>query len=387
MTSGSPAANARPGSLHDYLFRERAVPRFEIAPGLGVPLRFSDRRTEHLATRHAVALSDFSFMACFEIVGKDAAAFVERIQTRAVRALNPGTIAYTLLCRDDGSVMNDATLWCREGGRYTLFTGRRDDIADLRAHATHLDVTIEDVAASRAVLAVQGPSALRTLDVLLPGHPWQTLGYFRFRTVDTLGGLDIARLGYSGEAGFEVVADASVARDLWQRLLDAGAPYGIAECGFEAVDSLRIEAGSILFTRELAIAVTPYEIGLGRLVASHVATYAGAAALAARRFAEPQRLLVGFEIDDRDGQLSEDPPLAIDRTRPRGGEALLTSAARSPLFERTIGLGYVIAEDRYPGTRVTLQTGHSARVARLPFYDPAKARPRRGWTLAPSTSR
>ncbi len=391
ILTGAPSPAGTPPStpLHDYFFRERGIASVELAPGVATPLRFGDRRTGHMATRRAVGLFDFSFMACFDIGGDDAAAFIERIQTRAVGGMQPGAILYTLLCRDDGTVVNDATLWCRGGGRFTLFTGRRSDAAHLRRRAEGLDITLDDRSSRRATCAVQGPLPLRTLEAAFPGHPWATLGYFRFRTFDFGGGrCDIGRLGYSGEAGFEAIVDDGCARELWQRLAAAGAPYGLAECGFEAVDSLRIEAGCLLFTRELAAPATPYELRLGRLVRTDGASFVGARALNAMRRAEPERWLAGFDIDDRGGRLARAPLPSIDAAAPpRAGEALLTSVALSPLLERSIGLGFVAPEDRYPGTSVRLQTGHTARVARLPFYDPPKTRPRRDWAPAAANGR
>ena len=360
-------------TLHDLLFRDRRIASREIAPGLAVPRRFTDPRVEHTAVRQTVGLFDFSFMACFDIAGPGAAAYLERLQSRPVRGMGLGEIAYTLLCRPDGTVLNDATLWCRAGGRYTVFTGRRTDAAHLIDCARGFDVQVHDVSRARATCAVQGPLALRTLQAAMPGHPWESLPYFRFRTIEFDGvACDIARLGYTGEAGFEAVTDAAAAPSLWQRLASAGAELGLAECGFDAADSLRIEAGFILFSHELAQRVTPYELGLGRLVPRR-AGFIGAEALSRARWRDPARCLAGLALDGEPGSLSAG-------AAPRAGHGALTSACHSPLLGRWIGLGFVAPEDRAPGSRVALAGSGRATVARLPFYDPMKRRPRRGWT-------
>jgi len=366
-------------ALHDYLFRERAIAATRLEGGVETPLRFSGARAEHSAVRRTAGLFDFSFMASVDIAGPDALPFVERVQVRRVRRMEPGRICYTLLCRDDGTVLNDATVWCRAGGRYTLFTGRRSDAAHLGRSAGSFDVSLEDRSLGRAVCAVQGPLALRALEAAFPGHDWKTLPYFGFRTVDLEGApCDIGRLGYTGEAGFEAIVEAAAGARLWQRLASAGAPLGIAECGLEAADILRIEAGFILFARELAHRVTPFELRMGWMVSGPGATFAGARALEPMRWRTPRRCLAGVAIEGAGTAIAAGAgPDAVPPTRP--GMAFLTSAATSPLFARRIGLAFVDAEDRHPGTLVRLQTGERARVARLPFYDLAKVRPRRDW--------
>ena len=365
-------------TLHDYLFRDRHIAPLEIAPGLATPRRFTEPRVEHAAVRQAVGLFDFSFMACFDVAGLDAVPFLERVQTRRVRGMRPGQIAYTLLCRPDGTVLNDATVWCRDPARFTLFTGRRSDHAHLLEHARGFDVQLHDVSRARAACAVQGPLALHALQAALPGASWEDLAYFRFRAVDFEGArCEIARVGYTGEAGFEAVTDSAAAAALWQRFASAGAELGLAECGFEAANSLRVEAGFILFACELAQRVTPFELGLGRLL-SFDHPFTGSEVLARERWREPARRLVGLRIDD--GEAAPAPEVA-DRMAARG-HATLTSACRSPTFHRWIGLGFVAPEDAAPGTRVFVGPSRRATVARLPFYDPMKRRPRTGWTIA-----
>lgn len=331
---------------------------------------------EHAATRHAAGLFDFSFMACFEVAGPDARRYLERVQVRRLDEIAAGQLAYTLVCRPDGSVLDDATVWHRAEGRYTLFTGRRSDREHLTECAQGFDVDVRGVSEAGAACAVQGPLALRILRAAIPGHDWETLRYFHFRTVDVDGmACDIARLGYSGEAGFEVVSEAAAAARVWELLAGAGAGMGLAECSFEAADILRIEAGFILFSRELAQRATPFELGLGRLVRAGNG-FIGDAALARNRWRAPAKCLVGLRMDPDAGPVQ----VATAETSPEPGRAVLTSACDSPLYGR-IGLGFVTAQDRAPGTRVSWGQGRGATVARIPFYDPMKQRPRRGWCV------
>jgi glycine cleavage system aminomethyltransferase T len=294
-----------------------------------------------------------------------------------------GQVAYTLACRDDASVLNDATVWRRATDHYTLFTGRRADWAHVLECGNGLDVVLSDVSSARATCAVQGPAASRVLRSAMPEHAWETLRYFHFRTVDFAGvTCDVARLGYSGEAGFELVAAAHAAPALWRRLAAAGAPLGLTECGFAAADALRIEAGFILFSRELVQRVTPFEINLGHFVSRTNPRCIGADALTRARGQPPARCLVGLVIE---GDAA--PEVALREATAGPGQAVLTSACLSPLYRRWIGLGFVTPEDRTPGTRVALEGARRATVARLPFYDPMKVRPRREWNGAPALAK
>lgn len=369
---------AAPSALERY-FTRRGIKQIELARGVTTPAWFSDAAAEHMATRRAAGLFDFSFMACFEITGNDSLAFLHRLQTRNLDALRDGQLAYTLLLREDGSVINDATVWRAAGGRYLLFTGRRDDMQHLAPLAAGLAVDIDDRSREQAVLAVQGRQAWAIIQRCLPrqaGLP-QQLPYYGFVALDFSGSpCLLARIGYSGETGYELVIAAEAAPALWQALLETGAEHGLAECGFSAVDSLRIEAGHILFMRELALPVTPFEIGLTRLVNFYNTQCRGVSALRRRRWQAPVHALAGLIADNRQcGTFAGQSP--VDFSAIAAGGALLTSACMSPVLKRRIGLGFVAAADRRPGTRVRLVSGAGATVARLPFYDPARFLARR----------
>jgi glycine cleavage system aminomethyltransferase T len=302
---------------------------------------------EHLATRRNLGLFDFSFMSLCEIAGSGALAFLERLQTRSIAALEPGRIVYTLLLRDDGSVFIDATLWRHADGKWWLFTGRGSDIAWVAARATGFDVRIRDRSGEFAVLALQGPSSGRALAHLIGEPPVRGLRYFRFlethlRNIRS----HVGRLGFSGELGYEMVLPASEASAARKEMLGLGA----VECSFEAADSLRIESGYVLFDREIDGRANPRELGLERLVSAPRARF------------PLSRRLVGLEIANR----TASPMLPLAR---------VTSECDSPILHRRIGLGFADTQDAV-GSTVRLADGRLARIARLPFYDPGRRLPR-----------
>jgi glycine cleavage system aminomethyltransferase T len=351
-------------------FRARGVPLDPFGPGIFVPRFFTDPLAEQRATRAAAGLYDFSFMACFELRGREVMAFLHRLQTRDLRRLPPGRLAYTLLLREDGSVLIDASVWCFAPGRYWLVTGRRTDIAHLQHVAAEFDVEIEDRSGREGVIAVQGPASATLLrrcgtDRLPP--------YFHFEEVCILGQRClVGRIGYTGELGYEIFVGTEATKALWEGLVDAGRSVGLAECGFAAADALRVEAGFLLFTRELAQPSTPLELGLGRLLSPR-RDYLGAIGLARHR---EQKRLVGLVPMPRFEEEARACEVPMRATVPAPGTAILTSAALSAMFGRILGIGFVHPQDRYPGTCVAITPRITARVARLPFYDPMKRVPR-----------
>jgi glycine cleavage system aminomethyltransferase T len=322
---------------------------------------YTDAVEEHLATRRSCGLFDFSFMGHFEVAGAGARAFLDRLQTRNLAALAPGRIYYTLLLRPDGTVLIDATLWCRARDRYWLFTGRPSDFAFVAEAVRHQEVALRDLSGANAVLAVQGPRSARVLERHLGAAPG--VAYFGFREA-RVGRVPvtIGCVGYSGELGYEVIVPADSAPGLWRALATDA-----RECGFDAANSLRVESGYILFTNELEKPVNPFELGLERLLSFDGCRFTGSEALRAQRWRAPERQLVGL-----DGFARRDPSSLVGLPR-----AQVTSRVRSPTLGRELALGFVPGAATAPGTLVAVSASDRARVARLPFYDPPRSLPRR----------
>jgi aminomethyltransferase len=276
---------------------------------------------QHLATRRSAGLFDFSFMGLREFTS---ARELQRLQTRDLATLAIGQAAYTLLLKGDGAVLIDATVWRLDAERYWLFTGKR------AAHGGR------DRSGEYAILALQGPASGKVL-ARITGEPFvRDLRYFRFAEAK---GLLVARLGFSGELGYELLVPAAREGALRDELKDVPA------CSFEAADTLRIESGYVLFDREVDGRANPSELGLERF--------------AGKRF-PIKRKLVGLE------------PAAGGEAK---GRARITSECDSPTLGRRIALGFAPPEVRV-GDSVALGDGRTARVARLPFYDPERRRPR-----------
>ncbi len=283
-----------------------------------------------------------------------------------------GGIAYTLLPDAAGQVLIDATMWRLGPQHWRLFTGRPSDTAYIIAQAQRDGATVENLCGQHAVLAVQGPRSAAVLAALLGPELLRNLPYFGFAEARFEGWpLLLGRIGYSGELGYELVLDQAVAQPLWLALLDAGQALGLAECGFESADMLRIECGHILFTRELSSPASPAALGLQRLVeAAHCARTGLPAGLTAGK--PPARQLAGLVFD-------QDTPCKGRR----GWRARISSECYSPTLGRHIALAWLHPRAQ-PGDDVRCEDGRPARVSALPFLASTRVHPRAQPDLAPA---
>jgi aminomethyltransferase len=314
---------------------------------------------QHLATRRTAGLFDFSFMSLIEIDGPGARSAVALLQTRSVSARTAGSIVYTLILNDDSSVFVDATLWKLADDRWRLFTGRRSDTATLRERVDRFGARTRDRSGEFAILALQGPATGRMLAKLVGEAIVRELRYFRFVEAPIAGTRAVVgRIGYSGELGYEILVPASDATSARTALIGLGA----VECDFDAANSLRIESGYVLFDREITGRENPVELRLERLVDLDCRDFVGKRTFVALRRSSSARCLVGLDIIDR-------------HASPLLPPAKLTSECDSPILRRRIGLGFA-AFEWHDGTAVRLDDGRLATIARLPFYDAARLRPR-----------
>ncbi len=298
----------------DAWFAARRIAMLDLPTGGRVPLRFGDAAAEHRATRTRAGLFDFSFMGAWDFAGSAACAALARMQTRNLRALPVGRIAYTLLLDERGVVVIDATVWRLAEDAYRLFTGRPADAARIAHHCEPFGVAPADRAGRDAVIAIQGPSSAIALARVIGRRPLEPLPWFGF-TAAQAGGVPVmvGRLGYSGELGYEILVPRDRGAEVWQSLLAAGADEGLMECGFDAADTLRIECGYVLFTRELAANATPRELGLERLVDLSHGPFTGRDALRRARHDAPARRLAGLAFTTASRH-------AARRAPPRGGD-------------------------------------------------------------------
>lgn len=322
---------------------------------------FGDPEGEARACRTACALFDFSFVARTRITGPGALVAIGKLTTRRLDDMAPGSVRYALHTDADGGLVSDLTVWRFTDDCYEVMTGRREDLADLEG-AARQGAECEELSHGTAIFAIQGPLALRALAGLADVGRLRTLPYFA-HTVAEVGGVDclIGRLGYTGEAGFELVVDLRYREQMWRRLSMVARP-----AGFAAADSLRIEAGFPLFANEFRLPVTPHAVGLER--------FAGVSTGA------PAVRLVCFQAETSQLPILWQPPSNIELPA-QLGDITVTSACYSIVAGGTLGLGYVLAGSAGIGARLRDPHGvfHNVRIVPRPFYDLDKRIPRSAW--------
>lgn len=323
---------------------------------------YGDPAGEVRACREDCALFDFSFVRRASVSGSQAGELVSRFANRRVDDMAVGKIRYALRLNEDGSALSDLTLWKMSDEHFEVMSGHGRDIVDLCAMGS---ADVRALGNDSAILALQGPNSLKLL------RPWCSdpdklagLKYFehgRFSVAD--GDCLVGRLGYTGEAGFELICSKAHAAHLWSLLSSQCTP-----AGFIAADILRIEAGFPLFWNDFAVPVTPAELGLVQFSNQDAP-------------ARPDGLRrICFSAT------SKEPPQLWRSGRPptrpsRPGEVAVTSACCSGRVNGVLGLGYVAADTDLERTPLIDPTGQftTLQAQSLPVYDPDKTRPRAAW--------
>ena len=331
----------------------------------GLRLDHGDPAGEARACRAAAALFDFSFVSRARVRGRAAARDVERFCGRPLAELAPGRIRYALVRGADRAVEADLTVWRTAPDELEVMSGRAADVDALRA-ACSPGTQVEDLSAVSAILAVQGPHALRALAPFTDVARLEAIPYFGCAAL-AVAGTDclVGRLGYTGERGFELLFPAERRAALWALLSHTARP-----AGFSAIDMLRIEAGFVLFANECRLRPGPTELGLGALVP-------GAAG--------PVRMhLVCFRARVGAGEPVLPVPWrpAAVPTLPQPGTLVVTSACSSVHAGGVLGLGFVPAGEARAGARPQPQGLQSSdlELVQRPWWDSAKRRPRGPWS-------
>jgi aminomethyltransferase len=338
--------------------------------GWAYPAEFSGAVPEHHAVREAAGLFDFSFMAHFAARGRGALPFVQRIVTNDAARLGAGAALYSPICDESGALVDDCTVIRRGDDEYLLSSGLAATGTWLRRHAAGADVSIEDRSAALAVIAIQGPRSaaiLVDLGVAAVGE----LGYFgsvegSLRGVSAL----VARIGYTGELGYELFVPVDAAAEVWRLVLGAGRDAGLVACGGRALESLRVEAGYLMTGVDFDETVTPVGAGLGRFVKLDKGEFIGRRALAAA--GEPARRLTGLRAAA--GPAARRGAACLGRAGQVAGR--ITSACLSPTVGGQVALAYVECAAAAGADLVINGVPGPAVPSPLPFYDPCRSRVR-----------
>jgi len=341
--------------------------------GWEMPVNYGSQIEEHHAVRRHAGMFDVSHMRTVDIEGSGSRDFLRRLIANDIAKLSPGKALYSCMLRHDGGVLDDLIVYWLGGDRYRAVVNAATAEKDLdwMHKVAHDDRYAVSILPRRelAMVAVQGPQARALLREVLEGLDGDAaavidgLKPFTAKMVDEF---FIARTGYTGEDGCEVVLPADEIADLWQRL----AAEGVAPCGLGARDTLRLEAGMNLYGQDMDEAVSPLESGLAWTVDMKEARdFIGRAALAKQQAAGGLRQLVGLKMTER-GVLR-----AHQKVITAHGDGEITSGTFSPTLGCSIALARVPAGVAVgDSVQVDLRGKPvAAQVVKFPFVRNGKA--------------
>ncbi len=342
-----------------------------------MPVRYTSDLAEHHAVRQAAGLFDISHMAEFLAIGTGAAAYLDYALAGRISSMKIGKAKYSLLLDELGGVIDDVIVYRRGDDDFLVISnaGNRALVAVALAKRLLGDVVLTDVSDDYALIAVQGPNAReivgRTVGVHNVTPALADLGYYAWSSGTFQDAqLFVARTGYTGEDGYELLIPNALAPALWDALLAAGAPLGLVPAGLAARDTLRLEAGMPLHGHELSTEILPAQAGLGRVVALDKDDFVGKDALeAAAAASDDLPVLVGLAAEGRRAGRAGYAVFA----EADGGEPIgeITSGALSPTLGHPIAMAFVPPALAEPGTTLYLDvrgTRIPATVTALPFY-------------------
>jgi len=331
--------------------------------GWDMPVNYGSQIEEHHAVRRDAGMFDVSHMCVVDLRGARVRDYLRRLLANDVAKLTqPGKALYSCMLREHGGVIDDLIVYYLDDQWYRMVVnaGTRDkDLEWLRAHAGGYQVSVEP-RLDLAMIAVQGPNARQRAATLLePAFAARALELGNFFGAPQ-GQWFVARTGYTGEDGWEVMLPAERATQFWAQLREAG----VRPCGLGARDTLRLEAGMNLYGNDMDESVSPLESGLGWTIAwdPQDRDFIGRGALVAQKARSDTRKLVGLLVEDRAVLRSHQKVIVA-----AVGEGEVTSGTFSPTLQRSIGLARVPAAT---GDRCEVEIRGklvAARIVRPPF--------------------
>lgn len=336
-----------------------------------MPVQYEGIITEVRQTRRKAALFDTSHMGEFLVEGPEAANFLQESLTNDIFTLKDGAIIYSPVCYPHGGTVDDILIYRYGPESYLLVVNAANAAKDWAWFSERVTggVTLSDLSAETALIALQGPNSESVLAALTCA-PLGQLRYYHFLPEVELAGIKctVSRTGYTGEDGFEIFCNPGKAEKLWDELREAGErrELGLAPAGLGARDVLRLEASLPLYGHELGEKISPLEAGLDRFVKLNKGDFVGRKALLRQKEEGLHRRLGGLILQER-GVVREGYRV-FDGEQEIG---IVSSGTFSPTLNRSIGMVFFVPGSAAPGRAVEVvirNKPHHAQIVKTPFY-------------------
>ena len=340
--------------------------------GWDMPVQYSGILDEHNTVRNAVGVFDVSHMGEIEVRGPEALNLVDYISSNAASRLKIGQAHYSGLLYEHGGFVDDILVHKVDDDHFFICVNASNQEKDFD-HIVLMNnwkANVEFASDRYAQIAIQGPKALDTLQKMT-ATPLASIKYYHFTDGEVAGAwARIARTGYTGEDGFEIYIAPDEAPGIWDKILEAGAEFGIKPCGLGARNTLRLESKMALYGHEIDASINPLEADLGWIVKFDKDGFVGKAALEKQKANGLSRKLIGFEMTGR-GIGRDGYEVWLDG-KPAG---FVTSGGPSPTLNKNIGLCYLPVEAAEVGRTIQIMIRNQpvdAVTVPTPFYRRAK---------------
>jgi len=336
--------------------------------GFNMPVLYDNLIQEHLTVRNAMGVFDVSHMGEVWIEGPKAFDLVSWITTNDVASLYDGRVQYSCMPNNTGGIVDDLLVYRFNAEKYLLVINAGNiekDLHWINEQNRNFGASVTNVSDDYSLLAIQGPKAAEALQKLTTVN-LADIPYYHF-VEGELGGLSIiiSNTGYTGAGGFELYVKNNDARQLWDRVFEAGAEFGIKPIGLGARDTLRLEKGFCLYGNDINDETSPIEAGLGWITKFNH-DFVNRAHHENIKTNKPTKKLVGFELIDR-GIPRQHYPICNAEGNVIGE---VTSGTQSPSLNKAIGMGYVASEFSATGSEIYIEIRGKllkAQVVKIPF--------------------
>lgn len=337
--------------------------------GYNMPVQYEGVNIEHETVRNGVGVFDVSHMGEFLITGPGALDLIQRVTSNDASVLTVGRAQYSCLPNNEGGIVDDLIVYRMKEEQYLLVVNASNIEKDWNWIASHNtdNVEMRNISDDYSLLAIQGPKAIEAMQSLTTVD-LSAINYYHFE-VGPFAGIEhviISATGYTGSGGFEIYCKNSEVEQLWTKVFEAGAAFGIKPIGLAARDTLRLEMGFCLYGNDINDSTSPIEAGLG-WITKFTKEFTNSANLKAQKEAGVSRKLVGFELIER-GIPRHDYEI-VDADGNNIG--IVTSGTMAPSLGKGIGMGYVKTEFAAVDSTVYIQIRNNkvaAKVVKMPFY-------------------
>ena len=337
--------------------------------GYSMPVQYEGVNAEHETVRTNVGVFDVSHMGEFLIEGPNALDLIQSVSSNDASKLTVGKAQYSCLPNNQGGIVDDLIIYKIKEETYLLVVNASNIEKDWEwiASKNSMGAEMKNISDVYSLLAIQGPKAVEAMQSLSSVN-LASIAFYNFVVADFAGieHVIISATGYTGSGGFEIYCKNTEVKQVWDKVLEAGASFGIKPIGLAARDTLRLEMGYCLYGNDIDDHSSPIEAGLGWITKFNK-PFTNSEALKTEKEEGPKRRLVGFELLDRG--IPRKGYTIEDETGKEIG--IVTSGTMAPSLGKGIGMGYVLTDHAAAGSEIHIAIRKQkipAQIVKLPFY-------------------